>query len=118
MTPPTTTTTWATMHIDDFENIQENLSLANECFEELISVPHFKFVCDMSMECMGDMAVGFERSLMAYRSILRGIYLFEKKFCEASYDKPERIIVHPIMRKSHNKSIAILRKLTQMGQGR
>lgn len=118
MTPTTATTTWATMHIDDFENIQENLSLANEYFEKLISVPHLKFACDMSMESMRDMAIGFEHSLMAYRSILRGIILFRNKFCEARYDKLENIIVHPIMRKSHNKSIAILRKLTQMGQGR
>lgn len=114
---PTTTTTWATMHIDDYENIQQNLRDASECFDKLIAVPHFKFVCDMSMESMGDMAVGFQRSLMAYRSILRGIKLFDRKFREARYDKPERIIVHPFMRKSHNKSIAILRKLTQMGRG-
>lgn len=63
----TTTTTSTTMHIDDFENIQENLRLVDLSLYELM--PPFirlKFVGDMSSDSMRNMAVGFERSLIAY----------------------------------------------------
>lgn len=84
MMKTTTTTMSTTMHIDDFENIQENLRLADlSLYELMLPAIHLKFVGDMSSESMRNMAVGFERSLIAYRSIWRGMEKFNKKINEA-----------------------------------
>lgn len=87
----------STMQIDDFENIQQNLRLARLCFGYLISVPHLRSIRELSIDSMKYMAEGFERSLFVYRSIWRGMRMFDKKINEARQE--EKKVTNGSMRK-------------------
>lgn len=110
--------TTSTMQIDDFENIQKDLRHANLIFDELILVLQLKFVDEMSTDSMTDMAAGFELSRIAYKSIWRGMIMFNEKITEARHhgDKREgKYFNRRLTRKENKEKEAILRKLTQMG---